>query len=382
MTSAISIMLATLFSFVSLTSNIAAKGDKTWDAQAYRQAVEGRVPGIVSKLTGDLLPPPRLEVTWDPIFEKAWGKIKAANGFDMEEVANLMPDAFFYSRWQTKVFSWIQNPLSERWLDKSMYYHALDNTAMKTLYRVAGVMVKMPVKLHFAAEPMEDDPNDYQFVGYLSYLDGSVLDVKTGTTYNTKTGRLGTEKGFGNLGYNYFVYDNLLESTKGSFQRKLGYTKLYDTLLLDSSAIAKLDTIRVYFEHGGKDWLFQLWKGRYMNMPGAEVGLYHKPDKRPGGFYNTLGDDELVGMSFKLTDKRNGTVLADRPLDLHWWRAAFAIYEDSLTAESLTLQTTIAPRDDALLEALKAALDEKEAAGELAYTTLNTKYGKAVRVVW
>ena len=380
MTSAISIMLATLFSFISFVSGIGAQGEAAWDGEAYRRAVEGRFP-VASKLTGDFFPPPRLEVTWDPVFEGAWAEIKKANGFDMVEVANLMPDAFYYSRWQTYPLGWLQNSLSERWVEKSIKYHEMDDTARKTLYRVAGVMVKMPTKLHFAAEPIEGNPNDYEFVGYLSYLDGSTLNIKTGTTYNTKTGRLGAENGFGNLGYNYFVKDHLLESTKGSWQRKLGYTKLYDDLMLNTKT-AGIDTIRVQFSCDSRDWLFQLWKGRYLNMPGGEIGLYNKPDKRLTGFYDTVSDDELVGMSFKLTDKQGGAVLADRPLDLHWWRAGFATYEKALTGENLTLETIIAPQDAALLKALKAALDEKAAAGELTYTTLNTKLGPAVRIVW
>jgi len=376
----ISIMLATLLSFLSFMSSTGAQGEVSWDSEAYRQAVEGRLP-IVSKLTRGQVPPPRLEVTWDPIFEGAWAQIKEANGFDMVETANLMPDAFYYSRWQTQLLPWLYNGLSNRWVDKSMKYHEMNDTARKTIYRVAGVMIKMPTKMHFAAEPIEGDPNDYEFVAYLSYLDGSTLYAKTGTTYNTKTGRLGAEKGFGNLGYNYFVNDNLLEGTKGNWQRKLGYMKLYDDLLLNTK-MTSLDTVRMQFKHDGKDWLLQLWKGRYLNMPGGEVGLYHKPGKRWVGFYDAVSDNELVGMSFKLTEKQGGAVLADRPLDLHWWRSDFAIYDKPLNGKNLMLETIIAPQDDALLEAMKAALDKKAAAGALTYTTLNTKLGPAVRVVW
>jgi len=377
----ISIMLATLLSFLSFMSSTGAQGEAAWDSEAYRQAVEGRFP-IASKITFGQFPPPRLEVTWDPVFEGAWAEIKQANGFDMVEAANLMPDAFYYSRWQTQLFPWLYNGLSDRWVDKSMKYHELDDTARKTLYRVAGVMVKMPTKMHFAAESVEGDPNDYEFVAYLSYLDGSTHYAKTGTTYNTKTGRLGADKGFGNLGFNYFVNDNLLEGTKGSWQRKLGYTKIYDTLLLQAGKMTDIDTLRVKFSHDKKDWLFQLWKGRYLNMPGGEIGLYNKPAKRRGGFYNTLSDNELVGLSYKLTDKRNGKLLADRPLDLHWWTAGFAIYNEPLNGKNLTLETVIAPQDDALLESMKAALDKKAAAGQLAYETLDTKFGPAVRITW
>jgi len=380
MGTAISILLATLISFFSFISNLGAQGDAAWDSEAWEQAVNGRFP-VISKVT-DHVPPPRSEITWDPVFEEAWDKIEAANGFHLAKAANLMPDPFYYSRWQKNVAPWLLDGLGDRWLDKSMYYHEQNNTLLKSVYRVAGAAIKMPEKLHMEAVPLETDPDDYEFVGVFSYADGSTVAVKTGTTYNTKTGRLGGEDGFGNLGYNYFVDDNLLESTPGSWQRKLGYMKLYDDLLLKSGNMTNIDTIRIEFSHDGMDWLLQLWKGRYLNMPGGEIGLYNKPKSRLIGFYDTIGDDELIGMSFKLTDKRNSAVLIDRPMDLHWWTAGFSIYETPLTGENLTLETILAPQDDALLEAIKAALDKAAAKGELAYTTLGTKLGPAVRIVW
>ena len=381
MTTAVSIMLATLLSFLSFTSGLAAQGEVSWDSEAYAQAVNGRLP-ILSEISFGQVPPPRCEITWDPVFEEAWDKIEAANGFHMAEVAGLMPDPFYYNRWQAVALPRLYNGLSDRWLEKSIYYHEQDNTLLKTVYRVAGAAVKMPTKLHFEAVPTEEDPNEYEFVGQFSYVDGSTVAVKTGTTYNTETGRLGGEDGFGNLGYNYFVDDNLLESTPGSWQRRLGYMKLYDDLMLQSSNVADIDTVRVTFSHGGRDWLLQLWKGRYLNMPGGEIGLYHKPGDRWVGFYDTIADDELIGLSFKLIDKRSGNLLIDRPLEPHWWRAEFSVYGTPLTGENLTLETILAPRDDALLEAMKAALDKAAARGELAYTALSTNLGPAVQIVW
>lgn len=380
MGSAISILMATLVSFLSFISNLGAQGEASWDGEAWEQAVNGRFP-VISQFTDQILPP-RSEITWDPVFEEAWDKIEAANGFHMAKAADLMPDPFYYARWQKKLAPWLLDGLGDRWLDRAMYYHEQDNTLLKTVYRVAGAAIKMPESLYVEAVPLETDPDDYEFVGMFSYADGSTVAVKTGTTYNKNTGRLGAENGFGNLGYNYFVDDNLLESTHGNWQRKLGYTKLYDDLLLSSGNMTNIDTVRIKFSYDGMDWLLQLWKGRYLNMPGGEIGLYNKPRSRLIGFYDTIGDDELVGMSFKLTDKRNSAVLIDRPMDLRWWTAGFSIYETPLEGQDLAMETALAPQDDALLEAMKAALDEAAAKGELSYTTLDSALGPAVRIVW
>jgi len=381
MISVLSIMLATLISFIAFVGSFGAQGTVDWDNEAYEQAVNGRFP-ILREVSGGRAIPPRIEVTWDPIFEEAWAALEQANGFDMAQAANLMPDAFHYVRWQTAALPRLYNGVGDWLLDLSMEYHAQDNTMMKTITRVAGVMVKMPIGMHFAAEPMEDDPDDYEFVAYFNYTDGSKVHVKTGTTYNTRTGRLGSDGGFGNLGFNYFVHDSLMDTTNDSWQRSLGYTSLYDVLFLQSTDVADIETIRLKFRYDGKDWMVQLWKGRYGNMPGGEVGLYNKPRYRLVDFYDTATDDERIGMSFKITDKRNGNVLIDSPLAIHWWKTSFAVYHTPLTAENLTLETVLAPTDDAMLSALKGALDKEKAKGLLSYTEMDTQFGPAVHIVW
>jgi len=371
--SSISIFLATFISFFSFLSNTAAQGDVAWDSEAYAKYVKDR-PAI-----GSL---PRANVTWDPIFEDAWDELKETNGFDMELAANLMPDPFSLNRWKTTAFRWLYKPLSDRWLDKSMYYHEMDDTMRKTLYRVAGATLMMPTKLHFDALQSEDDPNDYEFVGVFSYKDGSEVSLKTGTFYNKKTGRIGSDNGIGNIGLNYMLNDGVMKTTNNVFLRKLGYIKLYDDIFLKTSNLADIDTVRMTFTIGKTDYLFQLWKGRYMNLTGGEVALYTKPKSRLIGFYDTLKDDEKIGLSFELTNKLNGKVLIKDPLQPLWWACGFAANAKPLTGKDLKLESTIAPEDDVLLEAMKKELDKEVEKGILTYTTLNTKMGDAVHVVW
>jgi len=371
-------MVAILVSFLTFLSNIGAQGEVAWDQEAYAKEVNGRFP-ILNKLTLGQFPPPRYEITWDPVFQEAWATVEAANGFDMIGAGNLMPDVFYYSRWQTQMLPWLYNGLGDRWLDKAMDYHEQDKTVLKTVYRLAGALIKMPEALDFEAVPLETDPNDYEFVGHFSYADGSTVAVKTGTTYNTDTGRIGTDKGFGNLGYNYYVKDNLLATTDDSWQRRLGYMKLYDDILLKTTKMVNVDTIRLKFRYDGRDWMVQLWKGRYFNMPGGEVGVYYKPKSRLIEFYDACGDEDRIGISFKISDKSNGAVLIDKPLRLHWWQTGFAAYEKPLTSEKLILETILVPKDEAMMAALKAALDKE---GVLQYTALETELGPAVHVVW
>jgi len=371
--SSISIFLATFISFLSFLSNTAAQGDVAWDSEAYKKYVSDQK--VVSGI-------PRAEVTWDPVFEEAWDKLKETNGFDMKLAANLMPDPFYLNRWKATAFRWLYKPLSDKWLEKSLYYHEKNDTMRKTLYRVAGAVLMMPTKLHFDALQSDSNPDDYEFVGVFSYKDGSEVSLKTGTFYNTQTGRIGSDDGIGNIGLNYMVNEGVMKTTNNIFLRKLGYMKLYDDLFLKRSNIANIDTVRMTFTIGKTDYLFQLWKGRYLNLTGGEVALYTKPDKRLIGFYDTLKDNEKIGLSFELTNKLNDKVLIKDPLQPLWWACGFAANEKPLTGENLKLESTIAPQNDELLNAMKTVLDKEVEKGILTYTTLNSEMGDAIHVVW
>ena len=388
MIAALNLMVSTLVSFVLFLIGLGAQGETSWDAEAFKKSVENRVPSIVSDITFGKVPPPRVEVTWDPIFLEAFEKIEEGNGFSVEDTSKLMPDAFYYSRWQAETFPWFYNGIGDWMLDRSMYYHEQDNTVMKTITRIGGVMIKMPVSMHFEAEPVAGKPNEYQFVAHFKYSNGETVPMRTGNFYNTETGFIGAEKGMGNMGFNYFVKEGLLTTTQQNWQRSLGYTKVYDMLFLQSTDLADIETVRLKFPYEGKNWMVQLWKGRYINMPGGEVGFYNREssiiDPLVGDleFYNVVTDEERIGMTFKIIDKRSNKTLIDKPMEVHWWQTGFFNYPEPLNYDNLTLETILAPQDDAMLEAIIAQLEKEKAAGVLDYTRVNTNLGKGVHVVW
>ena len=375
-------MLVSILSFIVFISNIGAAGEKAWDNEAYEKFVSQRF-SFLEKASFGLYPPNRFEVTWDPIFQEAWAVIEEDNGFDMNAMSNTMSDAFYYLRWQQKVNP-LLNPIADWMLDRSLYYHEQDNFMMKTVFRLGGAFIKMPYKAHIAAEPVEGVKNEYEAVAYLGYQDGSTVRVATGTTYNVKTGLIGGESGFGNTSFRYNVKDKMVDTTIDSVFRYLGFSPYYDMAILRTTKMVDLDTIRIDYNYDGKVWRTQLWKGRYFNMPGGEVGYYSKPESRRIDWVKAEGDDEpefLIPMSIKVIDNRDGKVLVDKPIESHWWQTGFAAVHQPINDRYLTLETILVPEPEHY-KPMQGALDQMQKDGVLTYSKVKTAVGPGFNVVW
>jgi len=353
------IILSTLLSFLTAFSSMGARaeapGIPAWD-QAYYEANHLALRFM-----------PRFTVEFDDPLLEAFEGLKEDSGFDVLGVVNSFPDIFALHRWMVNLFPGFIYDLRDTWMLKGDSYEGEDGDgARMVLYRLLGASVAMPVKARFVALNDREDPDDYLINLKLTYADNSTKEFTTYSRYNAVTGEFGEYNGVGGLGYNMNfggTYGAYATTTDDSWQRNLGYMKLYDTLLLQGTDAANLDTVRLKFPYAGKDWMLQLWKGRYFITTGGEVGLYNKPTSRLIEFYDCATDEERVGMSFKVTAHDNGEdiIMIDIPSRLHWWVTGFAVQKKLYTADKLTLETEIIPIDAAMKAALKGALD-KEAA--------------------
>jgi len=368
--SVFSFMLATILLFLNALGGFGTAGESggpAWDNDAYAQKVESRGK-ILKILTLGVLPPPRFEMTWDPIFQEAWDALEESNGFSMSKVSMLMPDFFFFVRWLTTAFPFVFYPIRDVVDDESY----------------VGAMVASPTAVHWEAIPVAE--NEYEYYARFFYQDGSTRSRRIWSTYNTETGLIGSDRGFGTTGFNYNVKDQLLYSLENSFQRSLGYTKLYDDIALNLGSLTNIDTVRLYFDYDGKEWLIQFWKGRYFNMPGAEVGCYYKPPRgfldRVLPFYDVVADEDFIGMSLKLTDIENEDELMYFPLRPHWWYAGFAARKKVSAAKEMLFETTLVPVSAEQYEAIRGALDSEVEKGTISYTEADTELGPGFHVLW
>lgn len=127
------------------------------------------------------------------------------------------------------------------------------------------------------------------------------------------------------FGYTYVCDQDLVSTRNDAWQRGAGYTALFDKAALHFHMV--FDALPVYFNHCGKTWLIELWKGQYGINTGAEVGIYHadgllKPDEYDTAHFEAVSDSERLPVSFHLF--RGENLLADMSRTT-WWLTAFLV---------------------------------------------------------
>ncbi|MCL2300287.1 MAG: DUF4474 domain-containing protein [Firmicutes bacterium] len=335
----LSAVLSIVIAFANAGKAAETPGTPAWDAGAHKTFGAALVP--------------RYDITFDERLGEALGALTAETGFDIPKIAASLPDFFRYQRWMTKLFPGVFYGLRDQWLVGNEFPAAI---------------VGMPAGMRFVTEPepVEGSPDEYRVLIEMSYADGSTAAVNSFSTYNTETGILGCSLGIFNLGFNLNLKENYAYTAYDPFMRVFGYCKLYDDILLQNKAV-NADTLRLKFPYDGMDWMLQLWKGRYFNTSGGEVGLYHKPASRLIAFYDAASN-ERIGMSFEVCVTETGRPLVVRPVEGHWWMTGFAMSKYLYVPNQLTLKTEIIPTDAAMKEALMGALDKETAKGTLSYT--------------
>ena len=179
--------------------------------------------------------------------------------------------------------------------------------------------------------------------------------------YIDENGNITTDGNKGVLGFAYSTQDKCFYADNNAWQRNFGYSNLYDQS--SAAIVISYDTIKVFFNYGGKDWMIQLWKGQYgFVLLGGEVGVYNRPEgAASGSHFNCVSDDERLPISIKVSN--NGKVLFDRPQEASWWRTGFVpgqlgagIFVGGSETSKLTETTTITFKDEDMKNAFVKGL--------------------------
>ncbi len=185
------------------------------------------------------------------------------------------------------------------------------------------------------------------------------------------------------LGYRYDSRQDIFSSTVDAWQKKFGYTGLYDKMAPFFNMI--FDCQPVYFDYGGKTWLIEFWKGQYGITTGAEIGIYHAdhilaPAERESAVFSAVQPEEYLEMEMELFHR--GKCLASRR-ESHWWLTAFSVGRFS-RPEDLSMNITLHFPD---FEMRSAFIDAYVMAGygikslnlRLYSADLNLRFGPACR---
>lgn len=142
-------------------------------------------------------------------------------------------------------------------------------------------------------------------------------------------------------GFEYDPAQDIIFSRMDPLQRSFGYAYGYDVAALAMSA--DLDCEPIFFDHAGKHWMIELWKGQYGLETGCEIGVYTRPigstnpvyaladatiGPRPGDaspshnlFYDCAANADRLELSATL--HRDGRALFTRGPEKHWWLTGF-----------------------------------------------------------
>lgn len=176
-----------------------------------------------------------------------------------------------------------------------------------------------------------------------------------------------------------FLYDptqDIIYTRKDAWQHAFGYCYGYDKFALAASFV--IDCEPIFFRHGNKEWMIELWKGQYGLETGCEIGVYNRRDdddgiemqaldatigRRDDGsggidtahsrFYRCAEPDEYLRIALRL--RRDGEVLFERGPERHWWLTGFK-WGVLSPSDSLTVDVSIGFTDSGMRDAFVASL--------------------------
>lgn len=136
------------------------------------------------------------------------------------------------------------------------------------------------------------------------------------------TGCVVDAAGVGLVGYGYDRNAKVFYATGEGWQREFGYSEMYDVAAVIASM--PLDTTRIKFTYGGKDWMVQLWKGFYgFVFAGCEVGIYNRPhSEEEATAYNVVPLEYYQDFDVKFYYNDTKTPKFQRATRT-WWFTAF-----------------------------------------------------------
>ena len=158
----------------------------------------------------------------------------------------------------------------------------------------------------------------------------------------------------GAWGFRYDLCQDIFYSRKDAWQRQAGYGRFYDEHAIAMGMVFECEPF--CFVYGGRQYLFEVWKGQYGMSTGAEIGLYvsdeineEHPEKL---FYRSVPDEEMLSMRFVL--RKQGRILMMRE-ERHWWLTGFVLGEFSQPDE-LGMEIAIRFQDAGMQKAFCGAM--------------------------
>lgn len=251
-------------------------------------------------------------------------------------------------------------PATQAYLvDLSREYFAQGNMFMGAIIRMTELWLGIVDEVHLTTKPYPAEPGCEEIGFIVTYRDGRTEDVYSGILYDTVNNAFVGKNGQPAIfGYYLDLNTNLVYTGIDVWQRNMGFNIFYDIFCYLTPFFFHYTTQRVKFVYQGKDWMFQMWKGRYAIANGGELGIYTRDESKTGSFYDCASDEDMLVMSIAVYHEDE--LIFKRDPMLHWWVTGFAISDTAYLPESLTLVATISMRDKEMLDLAVEAFAKKK----------------------
>ena len=298
----------------------------------------------------------KLVITADEILTGVVEGVLESSGVDFSLIYTNLPQSNQYAELLTSTLN-LDIPETQKYLNSvSGDYFAQGNMVMGVVVRMLSVWLGIVDEVKLVTKPIDGKPGLYELGVEITYRDGRKDGSFSGIYYDAnKNAFVGKDDGPAFLGYHIDFDDNVIYTGIDVWQRELGFNIFYDVFCYLTPFFFHYTTERVKFSYDGKDWMFQMWKGRYAIANGGEVGVYTRDESKSGSFYDCASDEDMLVMSMDVY--HGDELLFSRPAEKHWWVTGFQLSDTAYLPWSLTIVSTITMKDEAMLAAAAEAFD-------------------------
>lgn len=299
----------------------------------------------------------KLVIAADDILSGIVEGVLESTGVDFSQIYNNLPQTNQYAELLTSSMK-LDIPETQKYLNSvSGDYFAEGNMVMGVVVRMVSVWLGIVDDVKLVATPVEGKPGLYELGVKITYRDGRTDGSYSGIFYDeVENAFVGKDGGPALIGYHIDFDDNVIYTGIDVWQREFGFNIFYDVFCYLTPFFFHYTTQRVKFTYDGKDWMIQLWKGRYAIANGGEVGVYTRDESKSGTFYDCASDEDMLVMSMDVY--HGDTLLFSRPAELHWWVTGFQLSDTAYLPHSMKIVSTITMKDEEMLAAATGALDK------------------------
>lgn len=253
-------------------------------------------------------------------------------------------------------------------------YYSQGNSLAGFLVSLLRAYLKTMESCELYSVPVEGEEGLFELYLALNFEYGESETFSTGIIYDSVNNTLNNKDNTGIVGIGFVLdtEDYTISTAINSWQRNFGFMIAYDIFSYVTNFFDYV-TVRIKFDYDNREWMVQLWKGRYLIAPGGEIGIYNRDMGSLGTFYNCASDEDMMVMSLKLYHQEE--MLFEMEPTLHWWLTGFQLHPKAYIPESLTMRGTI---DFPTAEMATLFADKANATGEIEAT----QNGANVAFIW